>query len=292
METQIEKKDLNKRIQAGFVLNSAFAIIEFVAGLWSGSLALVSDSIHNMTDSLSLLVAFTARKLGDREATSEHTYGYGKANILAALTNSTILIGVAIFIFYEAVKHILHPQAVEGGVIIIVTLIGIIINSTIALLLKKYKEDLNVKSVYLNMLFDVIALVGAFIAGFAILITHKTIIDPIVSILISLMLAYTGFKITNDAIHILLEGVPEGLDVKKVEATILNTPNITTLDNLHIWTISADSTALSCHIVVSDYNLENNIKTIEKLKNELQEKFGINHTTIEIGLTPTPPHKH
>lgn len=284
--------NLNKKLKVGMAANTAFAIAEIIVGLASGSLALVSDAVHNLTDSLSILIAFVGQKIAQRPATEEHTFGYGKATILTALVNSLILIAIAGFIFYEAYQKILHPSPVKGGVIMLVAGIGILVNGGVAAMFAKDRNNLNMRGVFLNMAFDTLVSLGAVFAGLVILVWGKTLADPVISMAIGVMLVYGSIQIVNQAIHILLEGIPENLKPKEIIRAIGQVPNIVSVDNFHLWSIASQKPALSCHLVVTPAGLVDHIQLVEDVKTMLLEKFQIDHSTIEIGLNPTPEHKH
>ena len=284
-------KNLDNKLKLGLFLNTGFTIVEFIAGILSGSLALTSDAGHNLTDSLSILISFFGNKISKREANDEHSYGYGRASILTALLNGVILVLLAGYIFYEAFQRITKPEPVEGGVVMIVAFIGILINGSVALLFRKDANDLNIRGAYVNMFFDMLASVGALIAGLLIVIAGKTIFDPIISILIGILLVKSSIEVVRDAMHVLLEGVPEGIDVKKVKSVILELPKIKNVDDLHIWAISSHLSALSCHIVIEDCDMEESTRIVKQVKEDLKNKFHIEHATIETELTECPPEK-
>ncbi len=283
---------LETKFKASLVLNTSFAIFELITGIISGSLALVSDAGHNLTDSLSLVVSFTAQKISKRRATHEHTYGYGKITIIAAFINSLILIFAALYIFYQAYQRILHPQGVEGSWVMIVASFGILVNGAVALIFYKDRSDLNVRSAYLNMANDVIASIGALVAGGIIYFTGKTIVDPFISIIIGAMLLFSSWEILNKALHVLLEGVPEEINLGDIQAQILSHPDVLSLHDLHVWTISSKATALVCHMVPKVFDTEKNLQIVKEIKQNLQDKFKINHSTIEVETTACPPHEH
>ena len=284
--------ELNQKLKVGMLANTAYAILEIVIGLVSGSLALVSDAAHNLTDSLSILIAFIGQKIAQRPATEEHTFGYGKATILTALINSLILIAIAGFIFYEAYQKILHPAPVKGGLIMLIAGIGILVNGGVAAMFIKNKGSLNMRGVFLNMAFDTLVSVGAVFAGLIILLTGKSIADPIISMAIGIMLVYGSVQIVNQGIHILLEGIPENLKPKEITKAIGSVSNVVSVDDFHLWSIASQKPALSCHLVVTPAGLIDHIQLVENVKKMLLEKFQIEHSTIEIGLRPTPDHEH
>jgi cobalt-zinc-cadmium efflux system protein len=280
---EIEKFD--SKLKLGLFLNTSFTVIEFIVGFMSGSLALISDAAHNLTDSLSLLISFLAQRMSTRASTPDKTYGYGRSTILAALINSVILIALALFIFYEAYERMLSPYPVNGALIALVSLLGILINGTIAYLFKNSIKDLNMKSVFLSMLFDMLAATGAFIAGIIIYFTHLVIFDSIVSLIIGLMLLFGACGVLKDALHILFEGTPRTVDFEKVKKAILDSfPEITNVHDLHIWSISSSKIALSCHITVKESETKKAVDMVTSVKKILHDQFEIEHSTIEIEL--------
>ncbi len=281
--------NLDAKLKLGLILNTGFTIFEFVIGILSGSLALISDAGHNLTDSLSLLIVFFATRISRKEANDAHSYGYGRATILAALINGLILVFLAIYIFYEAVRRMMYPEPVAGGLVMIIAFVGILINGSIALLFRKNQTDLNIRGAYISMFYDTLASVGALIAGFLILLTKQTIFDSLISILIGILLVKSSWEVIRDALHVLLEGVPEGLNSKKVQEAICSIPKIKHVDDLHIWAISSHYAALSCHVTVDNCNIEESTKLIKHIKEMLHEKFYIEHATIETELVNCSP---
>lgn len=277
--------NINTKLKFGILLNTLFTIFEFTVGIFSGSLALISDAAHNLTDSLSLVISFLAQKISSRKSNSNKTYGYGRATIISALINSVILIALALYIFYEAYGRVLQPHEISGSLIILVSFFGIIVNGSIALMFRKNTKDLNIRSAFLNMAFDTLASVGALIAGIIIYFTQFFIIDAMISIIIGFMLLFSAWGVLRDALHILFEGTPRNLDFDKVKKEIFNAfPEITHVDDLHIWSISSDVIALSCHINVEKSDIQKSVEMVKKVKKILYEKFEIEHSTIEIEL--------
>ncbi|MCL5667128.1 MAG: cation diffusion facilitator family transporter [Patescibacteria group bacterium] len=283
---------LEQKLKIGLVLNTAFTVFEFIMGFISGSLALVSDAGHNLTDSLSLMVSWIAEKIAKRKATPEHTFGYGKSTIIAALINSSVLIILALVIFYKAYQRLLRPEPVSGGTIMLVALAGVAVNGTIALMFRSHSRNLNIKSAYLNMAYDTLASVGALAAGIIIIYTHKTFADPIISVVIGIMLLISGWKVVDKAIHVLLEGVPENINVKMVQEAISKIANVKKVNDLHVWTIASEKAALSCQVIFEEKDLAKDTETIKEIKRMLNQNFNISHATIEATLAADPPHNH
>ena len=252
MSKENKTSRINRNLIIGIGLNTGFTIFEFIVGILSGSLALVSDAGHNLTDSLGLIISLSANKIAARQANQDKTYGYGRASIVAALLNAGILIVLALFIFFEAYQRIMHPQPVAGGVVAVVAFLGILANGVNAALFVKDLDDLNIRSAFVGMFFDTLASVGALIAGLVILFAHQTLADPLASILIGIMLLFSTWKIIEEALHILLEGTPKGINVDLVKELIKSNQLVQDVDDLHIWSISSHYAALSCHIVIDE----------------------------------------
>lgn len=281
---------LDRKFKLGLILNTGFTLFEFIVGFLSGSLALTSDAAHNLTDSLSLLIAFVANRIASRKADVSRTYGYGRVTILAAWLNATMLLVLALYIFFEAYQRFRHPEPVEGGLVMVVAFVGIVINGSVALLFRQNRADLNTRSAFLSMAFDTLASIGALLAGLIIVTTGQTIVDPLISVGIGIMLIASAFGIVKDALHILLEGVPEGLDVNAVKQAILAVPGVKNLDDLHIWAISSEYAALTCHLIIENIGLEPSLQLVDNVEAMLKERFKIEHATIEIHLSEGPHH--
>lgn len=191
-------------IKFGLFLNSVYTIVEFAFGIATGSLALIADASHNLTDTFTLTVSFIANRISRREANDSKTFGYGRATILAALLNSSIMLAVAGFIVFEAIQRIQHPVAIEGGVVAIVAAFGIVVNGSIALVLSKNRKDLNMRSAFVDMAFDALSSVAAVASGLIIYFTGAKYIDSIVGLLIAALLLYNTLKILKEAVQILL----------------------------------------------------------------------------------------
>lgn len=283
---------LEKKIKVSFGLNTAFAVFEFIVGVFSGSLALMSDSAHNLTDSFSLLISFFGQKFARKKATHEHTFGYGKATILAALANSLVLVLLAIYICFTAISRINEQIHIQGGLVMIVAVAGIVVNGTIAKIFYKERQDLNIRAAYVNMLYDTITSAGALLAGALIYFFAWEWADTAVSIAIGFALLYNGIKLINQAIHVLLEGVPENLDVAAVKSSITSMTGVKMVDDLHIWSIGSQKSALNCRLIPAGKDFNTNLQMVAAIKQMLAEKYGFNHATIELALEPLGPHEH
>ncbi len=279
----------------GIILNTSFTVFELAVGIITGSLALVADGAHNLTDSLTLTIAYIAERIGNRDADDKRSYGYGRARIIASLLNAGILVAIAAFIAFEAIQRLSVPKEVPGLAVVVVASVGIAINGTLAFFLSRQKRNLNARSAYTNMLYDTLSSVGALIAGFAIILFGWTWLDSIVGIGIAAMLLYSTVGIVREALHILLEGVPKDIDLTLVKHSLKKIPNVVDVDDVHAWTIDNDYYAFSCHIVVDDTMLKESRIAVESAKELLASKYGFSHTTIEIEFRDCrshTPHEH
>ncbi len=277
-------------IKFGLVLNSLFTVVEFGFGIATGSLALIADASHNLTDTFTLMVSFTANRLARREANESKTFGYGRATILAALLNASVMLAVAAFIVFEAIQRLTHPQPIEGGIVAIVACVGIAVNGSIALVLSKHRKDLNMRSAFIDMSFDALSSLGAVIAGLVILFTGVNGIDSVVGLLIAGLLVYNTLKILKEATQILLEGTPKEIDIISVKQAIVDTDNVLKVDDVHIWAIRSGYNALSCHIVIDEKNLPKSRVIVEAVKTTLRSGHDIQHATIEVELEDCTKH--
>ena len=279
-----------KGIKFGLVLNTAYTVVEFGFGLFTGSLALIADASHNLTDTLTLSISFVANRVARRKANDAKTFGYGRATILAALLNAVIMLAVAGFIVFEAIQRLSHPQPIEGGIIAAVAAIGIFVNGSIALVLYKQKSDLNMRSAFIDMAFDALSSLGAVIAGLIILFTGISWADSAIGLIIAGLLVYNTGKILSEAVSILLESTPKDVDISKIRETILSNKDVLDVDDMHIWAIRSGYNALSCHITISEEKLANSHKIVEAVKERLLKNTSIQHATIEVELEDCKEH--
>ena len=274
----------SNKLGIGIFLNLLITTIEYIAGFLSGSLVLISDASHNLTDVISLIVASIADKISKRKSTDKKTYGYARATILGALINTLLFFALALYVFYEAYQRLQHPEIVGSSVIIIVGLATAIFNGIMAYVFSHDKKDLNVRGVFLHQLYDMISSIGAVIAGILIYFTHNPIFDPLVSILIGVMMLVSGWGLAKKTLHILLEGVPEDINVEEVKSSLLAIPLVKDIHDLHIWSLSSHFTSLSCHILIEEKDRNQSMQLLKSIKELLVEKFAISHSTIEIDI--------
>lgn len=280
--------DTGRGLGLSFLINTSFVVIEFTAGIFSNSLALISDSIHNLTDSFSILLSYFANRIGKRQADVSKTFGYGRATILAATINATILVLTSFYIFHEAYQRLMHPEPVSGGIVAIIAAIGVLSNGAVAFVVSGNKHDLNSRAIFLSNIMDTLSSLGALIAGIVILVTKQTWADPLISLVIGVLLLRAAWEIIREASSVLLESVPRGIDALKVKESILVIEHVRDLDDLHIWTMGAGEAALSCHVVIDDCSVKESVKIVSSLKQMLAEKYKITHSTIETQIESGP----
>lgn len=270
---------LNRAFLWGISLNAAFVIVEFVVGLWCGSMGLLSDAGHNLSDVASLLLAMLAFRLAQVHATPRYTYGYKKSTVLISLLNSVILLIAVGVIIAEGIGRMLHPEPVVGGAIAWTAGIGVVINGFTAWLFLKDKDrDLNVRGAYLHMAADALVSVGVLLSGVVIAWTGWTLIDPIVGLAVAGVIVASVWSLTRDSLRLSLDGVPEGIDVAELQRRMTAVRGVQTVHHIHVWALSTTENALTAHVVVADLGLQQQVK--HDLKS-LLHAAGISHATLE-----------
>lgn len=272
-------ESLNKAFIIGILLNFAFVVFEFVAGVVSDSAGLLSDAGHNLSDVASLLLALFAFRLTKVSSSKSFTYGYKKSTILISLLNAVILLVAVGFIIYESVEKIVNPISINGGTIAWVASVGVVINGLTAwLFLKDKDKDLNVKGAYLHMAADALVSVGVVVSGIAIKLTGINIIDPIIGLTIAFVIIISTWNLLQDSVRLALDGVPSSIDTEKLLSEIKSIGDIVDIHHLHVWAISTTENAATAHVVINNLNDMQRIKIA--IKEEMAE-HGIGHATLE-----------
>lgn len=270
------------RIGLAFLITCLYMLVETAGGILFNSLALIADAGHMFSDAMALGVSWIAIRIGKRHANDRLTYGFTRSEIIAAFFNCIALWTIVVLIFYEAIQRIFNPAPVEGLGMTSVASVGLILNLAIAAtLFPRRKENLNIKAAFLHVMSDTLGSVGAIIAGLLITWTHFFWIDPVVSILIGLLILFSSWALLRETVNILMEGVPKGLDVSKVESSIANVEGVCCVYDLHIWNISSKRINLSAHVVLSE-DRSNSDTILTKIRETLMRDFGVSHLTIQI----------
>lgn len=272
--------DYNSIFAFGIVLNVGFIVVEVVFGLLAGSLALLADAGHNLSDVIGLILAWGGTYLATLKRTEKRTYGWKKASILAALVNSVILFIAIGGIGLEAVKRFFNPEPVAGVTVIIVAAVGVVINSVTALLfIKGRKHDINIRGAFLHMAADAAVSLGVVIAGIGIYLTGWYLLDPVVSFVIAGVILFGTLGLFRDSFNMTMDAVPVGLDIGRVQEYLTGLPGVVEVHDLHIWAMSSTEIALTAHLIKPDHT--NDDELIEEVAGRLGSEFGINHVTIQ-----------
>jgi len=274
--------NVSRTFVIGIILNGLFVLVEFVMGLHTNSMALLSDAGHNLSDVASLALALFALQISKSKATQKFTYGYHKSTILASLVNAVILLIAVGSIGWESIQRFIHPVVTQGKIISIVAAIGIVINTISALLFfRDRKTDINVRGAYLHLAVDALVSVGVVMAGVIITYTGLTWIDPAISLIIMAVVIVSTWQLLAESLRLTLDAVPENIDMEKVTAAIANTAGVKSVHHIHIWAMSTTKNAMTAHLLLDD-NLAG--KQIAGLKDGLKHKLehlNIQHTTLE-----------
>lgn len=270
------------RLLGALLLTSSMMVTEFVGGLVSGSLALLSDAGHMLTDAAALFLAFLALKFASRPSDTRRTYGFFRFEILSAFVNALTLIALSAVIAWEAIERLRSPEPIRAGVMMGVAVAGFVVNLGGVALLHK-SQSLNVRGAFLHVLGDTLSSVGVIVAAAVTWWTGWPLLDPVISIAIAALIAFGAFKLLRQAIHILLEGAPAHAPFEEVVAALLQIDGVRGVHDLHIWTIAQNRHALSAHVVLSgDATLADSQRVLTDARAVLDERFHLAHTTLQI----------
>jgi len=263
--------------------------VEFVGGILSGSLALISDAGHMLTDTGALALALFALWFSRRPATTQKTYGFYRAEILSALLNGSVLIVIAGYIFYEAFRRFINPTEVQGLLMLSVAAIGLVANLAGAFVLSKgSKENLNVRAALWHVLSDAFSSVGVIVGGLIILFTGIFVVDPVIGFIIGIVILRGAWRVVREAVDILLEAIPKDIKHEAVKNTLCDVKGVRDVHDLHIWTITSGMRALSAHVLIDDTLVSKCGSISKELKKILREKFLIDHATLEFECESCP----
>ncbi|OGO34830.1 MAG: hypothetical protein A2Z16_12275 [Chloroflexi bacterium RBG_16_54_18] len=283
---------IEKRLVVAILITGFIFLAELLGGYWTGSLALMSDAAHVFLDVFALLLSFFALRLSARPADDRHTFGYHRLEVLAALVNGVTLIVVAGVILREALQRWVNPEPIKSVPMLAIAAIGLVANIYVALTLRgeshrhgptmHQHEDLNMRSAFLHVVGDALSSVGVIAAAGLIYVTGMTWFDPLISVLIGLMILLGSGRLVRRALHILVEGTPEGIKVSDIGQTLAEVPGVHEVHDLHVWSLCSGQISLSAHIVMDrDTSIKQGLMLIE-MNRRLIENFGIEHTTLQI----------
>lgn len=291
--------EVQRKFIISIILTSMILVAEIIGGIWSGSLALLSDAAHVFSDIFALALSYFALRLAMRPPDDRHSFGWHRAEVLAALVNGVSLLAIAISIWVEAFKRWQNPVEIRSIEMMIIAVIGLAVNIAVAVNLgsqdqphdehKEHKtkpRNLNVQSAFLHVLGDLISSVGVIIGAVLIRITSANWIDPLISTIIGVIILVSAYRVTRKSLHILVEGVPEGMSIKKIKELICSIPAVDTVHDLHVWNLSSEKISLSAHVVLAcDYSLPPE-EIMREIKALLESEFDIHHTTLQFENVP------
>jgi cobalt-zinc-cadmium efflux system protein len=271
----------NRAFAIGISLNVIFVAIEAGYGVAAGSLALIADAGHNLSDVLSLLLAWGASLMATTAATEKRTYGFRKVTIMASLVSAVLLLVALGGITWEAIGRFFDPKPVAGMTVVVVAAIGVVINTITALLfVSGQKDDLNIRGAFLHMAADAGVSFGVVVAGIIIMLTGWLLIDPVISILIVAVILVGTWSLLRDSMNLAIDSVPEGIDIDGIKSYLTDLENVSQIHDLHVWSMSTTEVALSVHlIIVEDYISKN---FLPELQQQLHDRFSIKHSTIQV----------
>jgi cobalt-zinc-cadmium efflux system protein len=263
-------------------ITAGFLVIEVIGGLLTGSLALLADAGHMLTDVAALALALFASWLAQRPATPERTFGFARAEVLAALVNAGTLVAISIFIFVEAFRRIGDPPHVDSGPMLVVAVAGLAANAVSAWVLARgggHKDDLNTRGAFLHVVGDMLGSVGAIVAALVMLATGWYLADPILSAGIGMLILWSSWRLLQESLNVLLEATPSDMNLAEVRSAMLAVPGVSGVHDLHVWTVTSGLVAMSAHVDVAESSGWNEL--LDRLAHLLREQFGIAHVTLQ-----------
>ncbi len=281
-------EEINKNLKSAIILTALIFFLEVAGGIISNSLALLSDAAHVFMDVIAVLLTYGAIRISGRPSNGSVTFGYHRFEIFAALINGLTIIGIAVIICYEAYERILDPPIVKGFEVLLIATIGLIANAWVAIKLHGH-HDLNIKGAYLHVMGDALASIAVIAGAVVIIFTGNSVIDPILSIVIGIMLLYGAFKLVIGSIRILLEFAPKHVDSDALTKVMMEIEGIKGVHDIHIWSICSNIHAMSAHVLVDKIHVQQTEELIMKINRAARERFQIIHTTLQFECAECTP---
>lgn len=282
-----EKRSSGRSLAIGVVLTFTYGLVELFGGLFSGSLALLSDAGHMFTDSAALALGWFAARIASLPATSRHSFGYQRAEIVGALLNGLFMLIVVAVISVKALERFQSPQSVAGGTVILIAGVGLLINLVVAWTLHSGEQSLNTRGALLHVMGDLLGSVGALAAGIVIYFTGWTPIDPLLSLLISGLILASSVVLIRDVLHVFMEGVPAHLNLEDIGRSLARESGALDVHDLHVWALSSNNYALSAHVRL--HNMSQWPDILSRCQHILKDQFGIAHVTLQPEVVPEIP---
>ncbi len=275
------------RLWISIFLNLIITLAEFIGGIISGSLALLSDALHNLNDTTSLGISLFARKVSKKEANKEKTFGYKRAEIIGAFINLITLVIIALFLIKEGVERFYNPQPIDGLIMFVVAIIGLLGNVITAVLLyRSSKENINIRSAYVHIMSDALSSVGVIVAGWLILQYELFIVDTILTLIIAGYILWQSYYMLRQTIDILMESTPTEIQLEEVTLAMQEVTGVLDVHHLHVWRLDESNILLESHVVIDESDMMNMEKIKSSLKDLLNNSFNIQHSTLEFEFEP------
>jgi cobalt-zinc-cadmium efflux system protein len=270
------------RLILSILLNLLITVVEVIGGLLSGSLALLSDALHNLSDTTSLAVSWATVRISRRPADVRRTFGYRRAQIIGAFVNLITLVVIALFLVSEAVERYLNPEPIDGLVMLSVALVGLAANLLTAVLLyRQSRHSLNIRSAFIHIVSDAVSSVGVVVGGVLILLYDLYLVDTLLTILISAYILVQSYQLLRQTTRILMQSVPEGMELERIVAEIVRVEGVEGVHHIHVWQLDEATTNLEAHVLIEEANLEAMPRIKSEIKARLRQQFAIAHSTLE-----------
>lgn len=273
---------LDRTFVFALVVTAGYAVVELVGGLYAHSLALISDAGHMATDAAALFIGLMASRLARRPASASKSYGYGRAEVIGAFVNGLFMLAVVVWIIVEAVQRILMPEPVAGPWVMGIAFAGLVVNLVVLGVLSRgdgHHHNLNSRAAVLHVLGDLFGSVGAIVAGAVVTFTAWTLIDPLLSIAVSLLILRSTWRLLAESVNVLMEAVPEGIEYHAVERRLTAIAGVAAVHDLHVWQMGSDGRALSAHLLINSH--EHWPRVLEEARDTLRREFGVGHVTLQ-----------
>jgi cobalt-zinc-cadmium efflux system protein len=274
--------DVTRKLTLATAANVLVVVAELTIGTWSGSLGLLGDALHNLTDALALVIALIAIRLEKRAPTTEKSFGYQRAGILAAFINAAMLVAFTFLIFREAYERLRAPHPVQTSLMLVTAAVALLVNGLTALSLRREsRHDVNIRGAFVHMIGDAVSSFGIIVAALLIRATGNPLWDAVVSIFIGVLILWSSYGVLRESMNLLLEGTPAGIDPGDVTQALGRIDGIYGVHHLHIWALGPSSPALSCHVMVGDVPVSSTARLLEEITRMLAREYRIAHTTIQ-----------
>lgn len=274
---------VTSKLKYGIILSSVILVAELAGGILANSLALLADAGHVFTDIIALSLSWYGIKQAERPASHKMTFGYHRVGVIIAVVNALSIFAIALFIFYEAIRRLQDPPEVDSPIMLIVATMGLGINLLVAFWLRKeQRANLNIRSAFMHSLGDALASIGVILGGIIILTTGLFVVDPIISIAIGLIIVLAAWGIFRDGLRVLLEATPPGIDLSQMISDLKNVPGVKDVHDIHVWSITPQLHAMSCHVLISDRPTSEAAGIRQKIEEILLRQYQIEHTTLQM----------